>query len=180
MLIGMALFRCGVLSGEKSRRWYAGLALLGLGIGTTLTVIGVAQNEAHDWKLMYSFFLGPQYNNWGSIFTCLGYVGVISAFRLTPNIGRWLDPLTAVGRMALTNYIAQTVICTTVFYGHGLGYFGYFDRFQLWMFVVAIWAVQLAVSPWWLRRFCFGPLEWLWRSLTYRKCQPMRPGTVSS
>lgn len=75
--------------------------------------------------------------------------------------------LAAVGRMAFTNYIAQTLICTSVFYGHGLGLFGSAERWQQSLIAGAVWAVQLWWSPLWLRHFRHGPLEWLWRTLTY-------------
>ena len=76
--------------------------------------------------------------------------------------------------MALTNYLMQSVICTLVFYGHGLGLFGRVPRTSQLAIVGALWALQLTVSPLWLRQFRFGPLEWLWRSLTYWRLQPMR------
>ena len=80
----------------------------------------------------------------------------------------------AVGRMALSNYLTHSIVMTTVFYGYGLGL--YADVPRLWQqgFVVAMIWVQLIVSPWWLTRFRFGPVEWLWRSLTYGQRQPMR------
>jgi uncharacterized membrane protein YeiB len=75
--------------------------------------------------------------------------------------------------MALTDYILQSVICTTIFYGHGLGLFGRVERIEQLGIVVAIWVVQLVLSPIWLRYFLFGPLEWLWRSLTYWSVEPI-------
>jgi len=88
---------------------------------------------------------------------------------------RWLA---AVGQMAFTNYILQTVICTTVFYGHGLGLFGSVQRSDQILIVIAVSLLQLVASPLWLGFFRFGPLEWLWRSLTYMKAQPMRQATA--
>ena len=76
-------------------------------------------------------------------------------------------PFAAVGQTALTNYLLQTVLCTTIFYGHGLGWFGSVDRVGQIGVVAFVWAVQLIASPLWLRRFRFGPAEWVWRSLTY-------------
>ncbi len=83
-------------------------------------------------------------------------------------------PLAAVGQLALTNYLMQTVLCTFIFYGHGLGRFGMFERWEQFLVVVGVWVLQLVVSPIWLRYFRFGPAEWLWRSLSYLKLQPMR------
>jgi uncharacterized protein len=75
--------------------------------------------------------------------------------------------------MALTNYLLQTVICTAIFYGHGFGLFGQLERWTQALVVLAVWLVQLILSPLWLGRFRFGPAEWLWRTLTYMKRQPM-------
>ena len=87
--------------------------------------------------------------------------------------GRLL-PLAALGRMALTNYLLQSLICTTIFYSYGLGLFGTVGPARGALLTIAIYAVQVPLSIWWLRRFRFGPVEWLWRSLTYRGVQPMR------
>ena len=82
--------------------------------------------------------------------------------------------LAAVGRMAFTNYIMHTIICTTIFYGDGFGLFGKVERVWQFAIVVAIWTLQLIVSPVWLKHFVFGPLEWLWRCLTYLQWEPLR------
>jgi len=82
--------------------------------------------------------------------------------------------LAAVGQMALTNYVMHSIICAFIFYGFGFGLFGRLQRFELYYVVFGIWLFQLVVSPVWLRNFRFGPLEWLWRSLTYWKPQPMK------
>ena len=82
--------------------------------------------------------------------------------------------LAAVGQMALTNYIMQTVICTLFFFGYGLNYYDTLQFYQIFYVVFFTWLIQLIISPLWLRYYRFGPLEWLWRSLTYWKIQPMR------
>ena len=82
--------------------------------------------------------------------------------------------LGAVGRMALTNYLTQTVLMVLFFYGVGLGRFAMLERLELYYVVAVVWSLQLALSSLWLERFRFGPAEWLWRSLTYWKIQPMR------
>jgi uncharacterized protein len=82
--------------------------------------------------------------------------------------------LADVGRMALSNYLAQSVICTFIFYSYGLGLFGMIPRVGLVLIVLSVWALELWWSPKWLAKHTFGPVEWLWRSLTYRKLQPFR------
>jgi uncharacterized protein len=81
--------------------------------------------------------------------------------------------LAVVGRMTLSNYLMQTLICTTLFGGWGFGLYGRLDRLALLGVVASIWLVQLAFSPLWLRHFRFGPMEWLWRSLTYWRIYPL-------
>ena len=111
---------------------------------------------------------------YGSILVALGHVALVMLI-CKAGLLRWLtDRLAAVGRMAFTNYFTQTILCTTLFYGFGFGLFGSVNRFGLIWIVFAIWVLQLLYSPWWLKRFRFGPMEWLWRSLTYWKRQPMR------
>jgi uncharacterized protein len=85
--------------------------------------------------------------------------------------------LAAVGRMALTNYLFHSIVCTSLFYGFGFGLYNRLERFWLFLIVLAIWTVQLLLSPVWLRRYRFGPAEWLWRTLTYGRRQPMRVPT---
>ena len=103
----------------------------------------------------------------------MGWVGTVMLFcQHWPE--SWLHrSLASTGQMALTNYLMQTIICTTIFYGHGFGLFGSVERTGQILIVFAVWAVELLWSPWWLSRFRFGPFEWLWRSLTYMRLQPM-------
>ena len=179
MLIGMACAKWGVLSGAWSRRVYLAAAVAGLGAGTALGIwaanhlagAGFTPVAAMESYVVYQ----PQ-----RLLMALGYlaaiVGVVQAGWLTG----LTHPLAAVGRMAFSNYIMHTVICTTLFYGHGLGWFGKLKRHELYYVVAAIWLLQLIVSPLWLRAFRFGPLEWCWRSLTYWQRQPMRIASAIS
>ncbi len=82
--------------------------------------------------------------------------------------------LQAIGQMALTSYLMQTIICTIIFYGHGFGLFGKVDRWEQLLIVCGILLFQMITSPIWLRYFKYGPFEWLWRSLTYWQFQPMK------
>jgi uncharacterized protein len=172
MLVGMALFKWGVLLARRSRRFYAILAAIGFGVGVPLILTGIAKNSAVNWSFEYSMFFGSRYNYIGSLGVALGYVAVVMLLSMKP--GRFARLLAPVGRMAFTNYLMQTVICTTIFYGHGFGRFGYVERGGQILIVFAVWAFQIWFSGVWMRRFRIGPAEWLWRSLSYGKIQPMR------
>jgi uncharacterized protein len=173
MLIGMALYKWDVLSAKKSNSFYLINSFIGFLIGLPIIILGISENFALNWRVNYSMFLGWQFNYWGSIFLAWAYISVIMLmYRLVQN-SRLIKALAAVGRMALTNYLMQTLICTFIFYGHGLGLYGSVERTGQILLVLFIWILQLFVSPIWLNRFRFGPVEWLWRSLTYWKRQPM-------
>ena len=174
MLIGMGLFKLEVFSAKRSSRFYASLIALAVLVGVPIILYGVYRNEAADWDIRYSFFFGGQFNYWGSLLVSLGWIGLVMLVCKHGLLGRLTRTLGAVGRLALTNYLLQTLICTTIFYGHGLGLYGKLPRLGQISVVASIWVVLLLVSPLWLRYFRFGPAEWLWRSLTYWKSQPMR------
>ena len=127
MLIGMALFRSGVFSAECSPRFYAALVAVAVVLGLPLVAYGIAIDFARGWPL-WSLFLGAQFNYWPSIAVSLGYVGLVMLACRTNALRALTRPFAAVGRTALTNYLLQTVLCTTLFYGHGLGWFGSVDR----------------------------------------------------
>ncbi len=106
---------------------------------------------------------------------CLGYVGwVMGGLQSSGAASRLLAVLAPAGRMALTNYLVQSIVGTLVFYGYGLGYFEQLSRAWQVPFVLALFAAQVAFSHWWLARFRFGPLEWAWRAATYRTLPAMR------
>ena len=174
MLIGMALFKWGVLTAQRSKRFYLTLMGVGFGLGLPVVSYGVVRNFAAQWTFEFSMFFGWQFNYWGSLFVALGYIGTVMLICKSIRLEKFTRPFAAVGRMALTNYLVQTLICTTIFYGHGLGLFGQVERREQILIVIGVWMFQLFVSSTWLRFFRFGPAEWLWRSLTYLKFQPMR------
>ena len=173
MLLGMGLFKLGVFSGERSKTLYALLAGIGALAGLPLIGYGIFRNFEAGWPPS-TFFVGLQLNYWASISVSLGWVGVVTLIYLKEALPGLTVKLAAVGRMALSNYLLQTLICTTIFYGHGLGYFGYVSRVGQICVVVLIWVGLLLISPWWLSRFRYGPFEWLWRSLSYWSLLPFR------
>lgn len=173
MLMGMGLFKMGAFSAQWSSKAYGLIAAASFVIGLPICHYGVVFCEGHAWAFEYCFFQGQFFNYWGSVFVSLGYVSVVMLM-CKAGMRFITGPLAAVGQMALTNYLMHSVICTLIFYGHGLGQFGQWDRTQQIGLVFAIWILQLVLSPIWLKAFRFGPAEWAWRSLTYWSPQPMR------
>ena len=167
MLIGMALFKLDLFSARRSRRFYGSLAAAALVLGWSIDAYGVTLDFRYGWDI-WSFFQGEQFNYWGSIPVSLGYVGLVMLACRTPALRGATRPFAAIGQTALTNYLLQTVICTTIFYGHGLGWYGSVDRLGQIGVVASVWAVQLLASQLWVQRYRFGPAEWLLRALTYR------------
>ncbi|MFQ3475740.1 DUF418 domain-containing protein [Halonotius sp. F2-221B] len=174
MLWGMALFKWGVLSNERSTRFYRHLLAGGGGIGLLLIGTGVWYTEAVDWAAPEALFFGTQFNYWGSLFLAGAYIAGIMLFCRRFGGGRVTTALSAVGRTAFSNYLLQTLLATSIFYGHGLGLFGSVTRVEQAGIVVAIWAIQIVLSVVWLRYFRFGPMEWVWRAVTYGERPPLR------
>ena len=178
MLLGMSLYKSGILTGQKSQAYYLKLMIPCLLLGVWLSVYGVQFNVAHDFAMKESMFLGSQFNYWGSILTTVGYIGLMN---LLINRGVWQglqQRLASVGQMAFSNYIFHSLVCTFIFYGFGLGLFSEVDRVSQLLIVIFIWLIQLWYSPVWLKKYRFGPLEWVWRSLTYWQKQPIRRGAL--
>lgn len=174
MLIGMALLKTGVLTAERSTRFYVAMAVVGLGLGLPIIASGIVFNFANEWSVDRSLLLGYQFNYWGSVAAALGHISVVMLVVKAGLLKRLQHGFAAVGKTAFTNYLSQSLICTTLFYGHGFGLFGKVDRWQQLIIALVIFTFQMAVSVLWLRHFRYGPMEWLWRSLTYKRAQPMR------
>jgi uncharacterized protein len=164
MLIGMGFFKAGVLSAVRSRAFYVRMGVFGFGIGVLLNVLGIRRSLATGWDLLDFALVSQQLHYWGNLFVALGWTALVM---LLCQRGWPLRSLAAVGRMALTNYLLQSVICTTIFYGHGLGLFGRVDRAGQLAIVIGIWAFQLLASRAWLGCFTVGPVEWLTRWLVF-------------
>ena len=172
MLLGMAALRLNLLDGRAPPGPQLRLAAGGLLIGLPLTALDLWGWHAHRFGLVWAYGGAMLVNYWASLFMAAAYAGLIVP--LSTRLFVMLTyPLAAIGRTALSNYLLQTLLCTTLFYGYGLGRFGTFDRTQQLYVVLVIWAIQLAIFPLWLLAFRFGPIEWLWRSITYGRFQPL-------
>ncbi|PLO32218.1 hypothetical protein CWN45_22655 [Klebsiella pneumoniae] len=166
MLMGAALMRSGWLKGQFSLRHYrrTGALLVAAGMAVNLPAIFAQWYLAWDYRWCAFLLQAPR--ELSAPLQAIGYAAL--AWGYWPQLCRFrlVGAIACVGRMALTNYLLQTLICTTLFYH--LGLFMRFDRLQLLAFVPPIWAVNLLVSSLWQRRFRQGPVEWLWRQLTLR------------
>ena len=174
MLAGMALMKLGVFSAERSTRFYRNMVLVGYLVGIPLTTFSAIDLHAHEFSTFHQMRLGGLANYVGSIVVALGHIGLVMLLVKTNALRGIVARFAAVGRMALTNYLMHSVVLTTVFYGYGLGLYGSVPRAAQMLFVVAVLGFQLWYSPLWLKRYRFGPVEWLWRSASYWHIQPMR------
>jgi uncharacterized protein len=173
MFLGMGLFKLGVFSGARSMKFYAIMTAICYGIGLPLNTWSAWFIIKTNFDPVMHTFANSSYDV-GRFTVAMGHAGVIMMLVKSGAL-RWLTAaLGAVGQMAFSNYITQSVITAFLFTGYGFKMYGSLERYQLYYVVAAIWAFQLIASPIWLKYFQFGPLEWCWRSLTYWKRQPMR------
>jgi len=186
----MSLFLCGALAWRRGfflptpetiggyRRW--------MKIGLVVGVSGNAAATAIKWVWHVPQFpptplgLGVQLIQVVAVpMLSLGYLCSVIVICGNAAWRRRLAPFAAVGRMALSNYLMQSIVCTLIFYSYGFGLFGSVGPALLLIPTLLVYATQPVISSWWLERFRFGPAEWLWRSLTYRHAQSMRIGAGS-
>lgn len=167
MMLGMILYRKGVLSAERGKSFYQKLFLIGTSAGLFISSIGLYRSYTHDWDGIWYMNIGHFYNYVASLLVALGYIGLVMLWSRSNVLIGFQNRLKAVGRLAFTNYILSSVICTFIFYGHGLGLYATFDRLQQWGVVLFVWLILLIVSPIILKKYKQGPLESIWRKLTY-------------
>ncbi|HZW10910.1 MAG TPA: DUF418 domain-containing protein [Phycisphaerales bacterium] len=174
MALGAALMKWRVFTGERSARFYAGMAVAGYALGLPLVLAGLLYNESHGYDVVRSSLVGSWGNLLGSVPVALGHAGVLLLVVRLGLVRTVTLGLARAGQMAFTNYLMQSVLCSLIFYGFGLGLAGELNRPAQALVAVGIWLVEILWSVAWLSRFRFGPAEWLWRSLTYWRLQPMR------
>lgn len=168
MLIGMALFKTGLFQQRFNSRDLIRISLLSLLIGTSLTAYGIYYNFQNFWAIQYSLLGGFLFNYVGSLFMALGYLLAIVAIVQLKIWQPFCQQLALVGRAAFSNYIFQSLMGMLVFTGTGFGLFGSVDRVGQILFVICVWAVQISLTILWFRYYSQGPLEWLWRRLTFK------------
>ena len=181
-LIGFSIGRSGILrniSGHaasiaRMRVWGLGLGLTAMAAERVLAATygyAVFREQQADTGVQLA---GDLLFTFGATVLALGYAAIIVLAAQTPHGKAALMPLAGVGRLALTVYLTQTLMFTTLFYGYGFGQVFRLGPVAVTAWAVVFFAVQIIVCQWWLRHFRFGPVEWLWRSLTYLKWQPLR------
>jgi uncharacterized protein len=176
-LIGFWFVRAGIMSNLRQhqalfRRLLAWTLPVGLAI--TLTSVFLHSSFAPGSGRDPVVRLARVLFEIGALPLCLGYVSALVCLMATRWGERLLSPLAYAGRMALTNYLGASVIASAWFYGYGLGHFGQVSRAGQVLFVAVVFSLQLLASRWWLSRFRYGPMEWLWRAITYWQLPPMR------
>lgn len=179
----VAMFLLGLYAGRRrllhppapDLRFIRRTLLWGLLVGLPASVVFVATSDSTD-VLNIDLILVSSVAAMAVGGPCLSlaYAAALALVLQHDRWNRWLRPLGAAGQMALTNYLLQSVVCTTIFYSYGLGLYGSVGRAAALGLALVIFAAQVPLSVWWLKRFRFGPAEWIWRSLTYGCRQPMR------
>ena len=166
MLIGMSCFSFGIFSNSQTKLFYIKLIKYGFGIGVLLSITGLYLLYSFDWNWKYVQFLGRSPNHLATPFISAGYIGIIMLWIRKGKFQKFQENLLFIGKTALTLYLIQSIIATSIFYGFGLGLFGYINRFGQIGIMILIWFLLILFSSKWLKRFRYGPIEYIWRSLT--------------
>ncbi len=177
MLIGLGLFKLGVFTLERRTRYYLALIVAGYGIGLTVNTLETRWIIDNGFSLL-AYSQSRLTYDLGRLATTAGHLGLLLLIARSGILPWFQHALACVGRMAFTNYLTHSVVCAIFFVG--LGYFGQLERHELYYIVFAIWATQLVASPLWLRHFQMGPLEWIWRTLTYAEAPKLRRPTAAA
>ena len=173
LFIGMALYKSGFLLSKNSTSVYAAVAFIGITVGLLINYIYAKQ----QYQLKFDQFQFTQkwkfsYYEIRRVFQTTGYLSLLILLYKAIPFRKILNVFAPVGQMAFTNYLSQSIITSIVFYGFAV--YGTLQRYEVYYVVGAIWLFQILSSHIWLRYFRFGPFEWVWRSLTYLKKQPMK------
>ena len=182
MLLGMALFKSAFLTGKRSKKLYLNIATIGYVIGIPLSaysyLYGLQKYYSREAVIRFVeirwFDLTSAAYEIQRIALVLAHISVLILLIRSGFMKRLMDKLCALGQMTLTNYTLQTLICALLFSHYGFGLSGQLNYAELFYIVAGVWALQLYLSPLWLRYYNFGPLEWAWRCLTYCRLLPLK------
>jgi uncharacterized protein len=177
MLLGMACLKSGMLTGAWSSAAYRRLIAIGFGVGVPTSAALACYIASSGFALFPAVLGGVVLPTLVRPLMIIGWACLIVL--LARHRGALTTRIGAAGRMAFSNYLGTTILCTTLFYGFGFGLYGQLSRAELYLVVVGVWALMLLWSKPWLTHFRYGPLEWLWRSLARLQFQPMRGGALA-
>ena len=169
--LGIILARAGILTGKASNATYVYLLLFGYGIGLSLGALRAYVLYTNNFSFDTLEHLNSTYQL-RRIALSLGHVGLIFCLVRFGLLKSLQTVFSALGRMAFTNYLLQSVFQVLIWYGPGLALHGRVDRLDVWLAIASIWVFQAVFSIWWLSKYRFGPLEWVWRTMTYGKLSP--------
>lgn len=174
MLLGAAGLRSGFLTGGWAAATYWRIVIAAYGIGLPALALIAAGTIRSGFDEVVTVQAATLYAAPFRVAVMLGHAALLLLWiRLSPTF-RLVTRIAAVGRAAFSNYLATSIVMTTLFYGYGLGLFGHLSRAQLYLIVPPVWIAMLAWSKPWLARYRFGPFEWLWRSIARWQLQPFR------
>jgi len=171
ILLGMALFKLGFFEYRFKMSTYRLLVFIGIPIGWALMIFSLKVQAKTVEELWYTYSWRPcsalVFEMPSRVLLTLSYAAAIMLLCKVNFLKSFLKLFANTGRMAFTNYVMQTILCSFYFYGFGLGHYGEYDAKRLFIFVFCIWILQITYSNIWLKYFKMGPLEWLWKRLTY-------------
>jgi len=179
MFVGMALFGLGFFSNRLSTSTYTMSLLIGYGLGIPISWIYFKQGSVVPAASLAHYVDSFRVNHEllydiRRVLLSVGHASLILLIYRSKIVPWLMKALSNVGQMAFSNYLMQSIICTWFFFGYGFKFYGKLHFYQLYYVVFSVWIFQLIFSSVWLKYFRFGPFEWLWRSLTYWKKQPMK------
>jgi uncharacterized protein len=174
MLLGMALYKNGFLAGRLSTKTYAWTAVIGLAVGWSLTGIGAWKAWAGHFDMFKTTLWMYAPYDLARVSGALGTAALLLILLKAGSLKWLLGRVASVGQMALTNYLLTSITMMVVFVWGPWHWYGYVEYYKIYYAVAGMWLFNLTFSSIWLRYFEFGPVEWVWRSLTYWKRQPMR------
>tara|TARA_R100001143_G_scaffold63570_1_gene72067 strand:+ start:25407 stop:26723 length:1317 start_codon:yes stop_codon:yes gene_type:complete len=172
MFIGMAFFKLKIFQAGRSTKFYLLMAGIGYLAGISINYYETHLIVSSNYDVVEMAKASQTYQL-GRFAVTMGHVGLFMVFIMSGILAALQKALAAVGRMALSNYLIHSIITSILFYGFGFGLYGQLERYELYYVVFGIWIFQLVTSPIWLKYFLYGPFEWVWRSLTYGKKQPL-------
>lgn len=175
MLLGMAFFKMGILTGRAPVKLYALLCIVGLGFGIFISNLQMRHGIDNGFnRYQYLKNTSISFYDLGRVLRTLGIFGTLMLMYKSGIFTWFFKLMRPVGQMAFTNYLTQSIIGTAIFTGIGFGYFGKLQRYEAYIVVLSIWLLQIIWSHIWLHYFQYGPFEWIWRQLTYWKKLPIK------